>query len=144
MRVLRRLGTLAASAAVAATLIVGFPQAAQAAAWTCPAGPDAGVWDPALNRTPVPAVYVWNRKIELRYHTSTRCAWGRISNGVWGDQIWVDWAPTRGAGHTQLGVDSIPYGGTQDYTTAYNDAGHVMRACGKAHDRVEIACTGWY
>lgn len=137
--------TIAAAGMSAAMLLGPAALPAQAAdPWTCPSGENPSVWNPALTITAVPAVYVWNRKIELRYHRSTRCAWGRISNGNWGDQIWVDWVPRLGEAWRQLGVTSIPIGGTQVYTTAYNDRDHAMRACGKAGDRPEIACTGWY
>jgi len=136
---------LAAILLAVASVLVVFPQTAGAAeAWTCPSGGDPQRWDPGYMSTPVPPVYVWNRKIELRYHSSARCAWGRISTGNPGDSVWVDWSSTGGRDWKQLSVTRIPSGGTQVYTTAYNDRGYVMRACGKAGDRSEIVCTRWY
>jgi hypothetical protein len=92
MKVLRRILGTFISIAVAGGIFVSTAPPAQAAdPWTCPSGSNPGVWDPSLITTPRPPVYVWNRKIELRYHSGTRCAWGRISNGLSGDQVWVDW-----------------------------------------------------
>jgi hypothetical protein len=137
-RITRALATILLS-------IVVFPQTAGAAGnYPCPSGGDPQRWDPGYISTPVPAVYIWNRKIELRYHSDARCAWGRISTGNPGDSVWVDWSDTGGRDWKQLSVTRIPSGGTQVYTTAYNDRWYVMRAFGKAGDRMEVVCTRWY
>ncbi|GHI09475.1 hypothetical protein Scel_77960 [Streptomyces cellostaticus] len=123
--------------------IGGATPAAAANPWTCPAGGNPDVWDPRYTST-VSTAGVWWRKIELRYHSRTRCAWGRISNGSRGDSVWVDWSANGGQTWKQLDVTKIPRGGHEVHTVAHNDAGYVMRACGKAGNRREIACTGWY
>jgi len=134
--------TLAASAAVIGPIGVAQPAAA-ANPWTCPAGGNPSLWDPRSMST-VGTAEVWWRKIELRYHSGTRCAWGRISNGSHGDSVWVDWSSNGGQTWKQLDVTKIPRGGHEAHTVAHNDAAYVMRACGKAGNRREIACTGWY
>lgn len=123
--------------------IGGATPASAANPWTCPSGGNPSLWDPRYTSTAGTAK-VWWRKIELRYHSATRCAWGRISNGSRGDAVWVDWSANGGQTWKQLGVTKIPRGGREVHTVAYNDAGYVMRACGKAGNRPEIACTRWY
>lgn len=106
-------------------------------------GNNPATYNPSSISTPR-STSVWGRKIELRYHGSSRCAWGRISNGSPGDEIWVDrsfnggqsWQPKLGA--TQINS------GSQKYTVMYNNRGNLMRACGKAGNRPEVRCTGWY
>jgi hypothetical protein len=145
MRPIRRALGVATTAILALSFVSALPHPARAASeWDCPAGSNPAVWDPAYISTPIAAKTLWGRKIELRYHSRTRCAWGRISNGSRNDSVWVDWSKDGGRNWRQLGVTEIPWSGTQVYTPAYNDRGYVMRACGKAGDRVEIACTGWW
>lgn len=145
MNLLHRPAAVLASGILFLSIVVGLAQPAQAAdPWTCPSGGNPSLWNPALVTTPVQPEPVWGRTVELRYHTSTRCAWGRISNGSSGDSVWVDWSNNGGGSWRQLSVTRIPSGGSQVYTTAHNDAGYVMRACGKAGNRVEIVCTRWY
>lgn len=131
---------------MSAAIVVPIGGAAPAAAanwWTCPAGGNPNVWDPRYTSVAGTAG-VWWRKVELRYHRGTRCAWGHIANGSPGDAVWVDWSANRGQTWTQLDVTRIPRGRRETYTVAHNDAGYVMRACGKAGNRSEIACTRWY
>ncbi|MEU1272025.1 glycosyl hydrolase [Streptomyces sp. NPDC005799] len=123
--------------------IGGATPAAAANWWTCPAGGNPNAWDPRYTSVAGTAG-VWWRKIELRYHRGTRCAWGHIANGSPGDAVWVDWSANRGQTWKQLDVTRIPRGRRETYTVAHNDAGYVMRACGKAGNRAEIACTRWY
>ncbi|GEM_PF-6207023 len=91
---------------------------------------------------------LFGRKIELRYHSSSRCAWGRISNGSPGDEIWVDrsnnggrtWEPKLGA--AKISGPIFPnkrY--TQKYTVMFDNKGRSMRACGKAGNRTKVECT---
>jgi peptidoglycan DL-endopeptidase RipA len=88
---------------------------------------------------------LYGRGIELRYHRSSRCAWGRIRNGSPGDEIWTDRSSDGGRNwEPKLGAARINSGYTQKYTVMFNDAGKLMRACGKAGNRKEVACTGWY
>lgn len=138
--------TLAWTLVLSAAIVVpigGATPASAANPWTCPSGGNPSLWDPRYTST-VGTAKVWWRKIELRYHNGTRCAWGRISNGSRGDSVWVDWSANGGQTWKQLGVTKIPRGGHEVHTVAYNDARYVMRACGKAGNRPEIACTGWY
>ncbi len=86
---------------------------------------------------------LFGRTIALRYNTN-RCAWGLITNGSPGDEVWVD--RSYDGGHTWVGKlgDTFIHSGRDNHTVAYNDANVVMRACGKAGDRPNIACTGWW
>jgi hypothetical protein len=68
---------------------------------------------------------VWGRTVELRYNSTTACAWGRIIGGTIGDEIWVDRSGDA-------------------YTTQWNDNGLVMRACGPNGKGGTIACTDWF
>ncbi|MEU7020041.1 DUF2690 domain-containing protein [Streptomyces sp. NPDC046203] len=82
--------------------------------------------------------------IELRYSTSSRCAWGRITNADPGDQVWVDRSSNGGSSWSgPLGLTTVQYG-TDTYTPAYSDAGYVMRACAWNDTTGHIKCTGWY
>jgi hypothetical protein len=87
---------------------------------------------------------VWSRSIELRATGDNICAWGRISNGDPGDLVWVDRSTDGGAHWEQLSIQSIPSGSRSTFTDAYNDNRKLMRACGKAGNRPEVACTGWW
>ncbi|WP_163571845.1 glycosyl hydrolase [Fodinicola feengrottensis] len=87
---------------------------------------------------------VWSRTIELRANTNNVCGWGRISNGDPGDLVWVDRSYDGGAHWEQLSITTIPTNSRTTFTAAYNDQGHLMRACGKAGNRPEVACTGWW
>jgi hypothetical protein len=87
---------------------------------------------------------LFGRTIELRYSDASQCAWGRISNGTIGDEIWVDRSSDGGDNwEPRLGLTSIS-SGTNVFTSQWRDAGVLMRACGRAHDRMDIACTGWF
>lgn len=117
--------------------------AAAYAPWTCPAGDAPEEWNPRLIST-IHTVRVWSRKIELRHHSGVRCAWGRISNGSPGDEVWVDWSHDHGETWEPLNVYDISPGYSQVHTQAYDAVRDSMRVCGKAGDRREIACTPWY
>ncbi|MCZ4119692.1 DUF2690 domain-containing protein [Streptomyces sp. H39-S7] len=82
-----------------------------------------------------------NMIIELRYNAASRCAWGRISRAQVKNQVWVDRSSNGGSTWTgPMGMKHLE-SGTGTYTTAFNDAGYVMRACGYNGRTV---CTGWY
>ncbi|MGI3204031.1 hypothetical protein ACRJ4W_49590 [Streptomyces sp. GLT-R25] len=82
--------------------------------------------------------------MELRYNGTTECAWGRITGGAPGDEIWVDRSADGGATWSpMLGFTTIT-SGNDAYTTQWNDAGLVMRACGTNGPGGAIACTGWF
>ncbi len=150
----------ASTAQPAATLAAHGPATAAAPAFiTCNDGVEPNGFDPAGNTTPIPQVAppsnpveLYGRVISLRYN-SNRCAWGKIDNGSQRDEVWVDRSFDNGATWLQgsrLG-DTIIHSNLDNHTVAYRDwdPAHptenvVMRACGKAGNRPEIACTGWY
>jgi len=128
----------------------GSATAAAAAFIPCYNGEDPNNFDPAGNITPIPQVAppsnpveLYGRVITLRYN-SNRCAWGKIDNGSQRDEVWVDRSSNGGAKWDGKLGDTIIHSGLDNHTVAYNDANTVMRACGKAWNRPEIACTGWY
>ncbi|MGJ5759384.1 NlpC/P60 family protein [Streptomyces galbus] len=87
---------------------------------------------------------VWGRTVELRYNSTTACAWGRIVGGTIGDEIWVDRSSDGGdTWEPMLGYTAVTSGGDA-YTTQWNDDGLVMRACGTNGKGGTIACTGWF
>lgn len=94
--------------------------------------------------TPIPRAYVDSITIELRYSTSSRCAWGRITTADPGDKVWVDRSTTGGRTWTgPLGTTTVQTG-SDTHTAAYNDAGYVMRACAWNDSTGNVHCTGWY
>jgi predicted alpha-1,6-mannanase (GH76 family) len=131
---------------------VATPAAAAAVpAQICQGGVCDGQKDPQSAREDKilqPAVQ-WGRKIELHVsYLDGGMAWANISNGTQDDPVWLDRTFDGGASwEPHLGITSIPAGGTSWRTQMYwiNDpAGTgLVRACGKAHDRVEVACTAW-
>jgi predicted alpha-1,6-mannanase (GH76 family) len=110
--------------------------------------------DPALSpgdRVPVSAS-VWGRQIVLHLNDNDAMGWGSIGNGAPGDRVWLDRSFDGGrgwAGNGLLGDTATPAGYTGWRTMMYNNddwAGNgvgALRACGKAGDRPEIACTTW-
>ncbi|MBZ3906064.1 NlpC/P60 family protein [Streptomyces griseiscabiei] len=87
---------------------------------------------------------VWGRTVELRYNSTTACAWGRIIGGTIGDEIWVDRSADGGkTWDPMLGYAKIT-SGTDAYTSQWNDNGLVMRACGTNGKGGTIACTDWF
>ena len=90
------------------------------------------------------SVSLWGRLIELRYTNVTQCAWGRISNGRVGDEVWTDRSfDGGGTWQPRLGLAAIT-SGADVFTVQYRDSGVLMRACGKATDHPEVACTDWF
>ncbi|GAA3510989.1 glycoside hydrolase family 76 protein [Actinocatenispora rupis] len=147
---------LALGGVLAATLLV--PPAAATAA---PVHPHAAVCDkycdardPALaagDRTPVSAT-VWSRQIVLHADDADDMMWASIDNGDPGDEVWLDrsWDGGRTwSSGSKLGDTSVPDGSRGWRTLMYNadDWGAksigALRACGKAGNRPEIACTPW-
>lgn len=132
MRTREKTAVLAATTILAGFLgIIGTPTAAQAACSTS-------------NAITAKRATVDSINIELRYSTSSRCAWGRITAADPGDQVWVDRSSNGGASWTgPLGLTKVQ-SGTDTHTPAYNDAGYVMRACAFNDTTGNIRCTGWY
>lgn len=87
---------------------------------------------------------LFGRTIELRYNSTTACAWGRIIGGTIGDEIWVDRSGDGGDNwDPMLGYTTVTSGGDA-HTTQWNDNGLVMRACGTNGRGGSIACTNWF
>jgi predicted alpha-1,6-mannanase (GH76 family) len=110
--------------------------------------------DPAAaqgDRSVDPLSWVWWRKLTLHISDGDGMAWASIERGQAGDEVWVDRSWDNGAtvGGGKLGDTFIPSGSTGWRTWMYNfdDPDHggtgVLRACGKAGDRTDIACTPW-
>ncbi|EXU64002.1 glycosyl hydrolase [Streptomyces sp. PRh5] len=110
--------------------------------------------DPALapqSRTPVTAT-VFSRSIALHFDDTDAMGWASIDNGSPGDEVWLDRSFDGGrtwSSGSRLGNTAIPAGQRGWRTLMYNvdDWGAqgvgALRACGKAGDRADIACTPW-
>ncbi|MGW5696272.1 glycosyl hydrolase [Streptomyces asiaticus] len=92
------------------------------------------------NARTVASASAHSRGIELRYNGT--CAWGRIF-GSPGDLVWVDRSYDGGRTWSQLSVTKINTGGS-NHTDAFNNKGNLMRACGKAGNYPDVACTIWW
>jgi len=110
--------------------------------------------DPALapmDRTPV-STTLFGRTITLHLDDDDAMGWASIDNGNPGDEVWLDRSMDGGrtwSGGSRLGNTAIPAGQrgwrTQMYNVDdWNNLGvGALRACGKAGDRADIACTPW-
>ncbi|BCJ72459.1 glycosyl hydrolase [Catellatospora sp. IY07-71] len=108
--------------------------------------------DPALSpgdRAPVSAT-VWGRQIVLHFDDADAMGWASIGNGNPGDRVWLDRSFDGGRTWTGLlGDTAVPAGQRGWRTGMYNVDDWAalgvgaLRACGKAGDRPEIACTAW-
>jgi predicted alpha-1,6-mannanase (GH76 family) len=110
--------------------------------------------DPALSpgdRSPVSAT-LFGRTIRLHFDDTDAMGWASIENGSPGDEVWLDRSMDGGrtwAGGSRLGNTAIPAGQggwrTQMFNVDdWNNLGvGALRACGKAGDRPDIACTPW-
>ncbi|MCX4546068.1 DUF2690 domain-containing protein [Streptomyces sp. NBC_01565] len=136
MQITKRAGVLTAGVALLAGLgLTGT--AAQAA----PSGAAACSTSNAVTKR---TASVDSIQIELRYSTSSRCAWGRIYSADPGDKVWVD-RSSNGGGSWEgpMGMTTVN-SGSDTHTPAYNDAGFVMRACAWNDTTTTTRCTGWY
>jgi predicted alpha-1,6-mannanase (GH76 family) len=110
--------------------------------------------DPALaagDRSAATAT-VWSRQITLHLDDADDMGWASIGNGSPTDEVWLDRSFDGGQTWTQgskLGDTTIPSGDTGWRTLMYNVDDPVaqgvgaIRACGKAGNRSDIACTPW-
>ena len=110
--------------------------------------------DPALapgDRVAATAT-VWSRQITLHLDDADDMAWANIAVGSPTDEVWLDRSFDGGqtwASGSKLGDTTIPSGDTSWRTLMYNvdnPSAHgvgAVRACGKAGNRTEIACTPW-
>src|SRR5690606_1580768 len=78
--------------------------------------------------------------------------WASIANGGPGDEVWLDRSFDGGRtwhSGSRLGNTVVPAGQRGWRTTMFNvddwgaHGGGALRACGRAGDRPEIACTPW-
>jgi predicted alpha-1,6-mannanase (GH76 family) len=110
--------------------------------------------DPALSpsdRTPV-SVTLFSRSITLHLDDNDAMGWASIGNGSPGDEVWMDRSFDGGrtwSSGSKLGDTTIPAGDAGWRTLMYNNDDWAnlgvgaLRACGKASDRADIACTSW-
>ena len=110
--------------------------------------------DPALSpgdRVPV-STTLFSRSITLHLDDADAMGWGSITNGSPGDEVWLDRSFDGGrswASGSKLGDTTIPTGSAGWRTGMYNVDDWAalgvgaLRACGKAGDRSDIACTPW-
>ncbi|MDX2972112.1 glycoside hydrolase family 76 protein [Kribbella solani] len=110
--------------------------------------------DPALapkERVPV-STTLFGRTIALHLDDDDAMGWAAIENGNPGDEVWLDRSMDGGrtwTGGSRLGNAAIPAGQRGRRTLMYNvdDWNNLgvgaLRACGKAGDRPDIACTPW-
>jgi predicted alpha-1,6-mannanase (GH76 family) len=151
-RRIRLLGTgLIAALALIVPVSTGVATAA-AEATICNKYCDAR--DPALtpgDRQPVSAT-IYSRSIGLHFDDTDAMGWASITNGGPGDEVWLDRSFDGGrtwSSGSKLGDTTIPTGQSGWRTLMYNvDDWNALgvgalRACGKAGDRTEIACTAW-
>ncbi|WP_371543431.1 glycoside hydrolase family 76 protein [Streptomyces sp. NBC_00554] len=151
-RRIRRIGTgLIAALALLIPLTTGVATAAPKAT-ICNKYCDAR--DPALSpgdRQPVTAT-IYSRTLTLHFDDTDAMGWASISNGSPTDEVWLDRSFDGGrtwSSGSKLGDTTIPSGQSGWRTLMYNvdDWGNLgvgaLRACGKAGDRPEIACTTW-
>ncbi|MFJ3653953.1 glycoside hydrolase family 76 protein [Streptomyces nigra] len=102
---------------------------------------------------PVPTATLFGRAIDLHVDQARGMAWATIGRGGAGDEIWLDRSWDGGATWPEgssLGRTSVPAGasGTHTVMVATRDPrgllyGGAVRACGRAADRQEGACTAW-
>jgi predicted alpha-1,6-mannanase (GH76 family) len=113
---------------------------------TCDGADPAGVTERSVN----PNAWVANRKVTLHVAADSRTAWAGIENGVAGDLVWIDRSWAVGEGHDgPLVGTAIPAGttGWRTWRVNFDDPAHggtgSLRACGRAVDGGEDACTPW-
>ncbi len=110
--------------------------------------------DPALasgDRVGV-STSVFSRNITLHLDDGDAMGWASIDTGSPGDEVWMDRSFDGGrtwASGSKIGDTTIPTGQTGWRTGMYNNDDWAnlgvgaLRACGKAGDRPDIACTPW-
>jgi hypothetical protein len=148
---MRRLASFAIVTTAAALIPLPFAAAPANAATICNRYCDAR--DPALSPADrVPAgVTLYGRTFRLHVNDPDAMAWGTVDGGQGGDEVWLDRSFDGGRTwpDSRLGNTAVPAGNTGRRTLQYNvdDWGArgvgALRACGKAGDRPEIACTAW-
>ncbi|MFB7495522.1 glycoside hydrolase family 76 protein [Streptomyces sp. NPDC056161] len=153
--VLRALGRPAAALALA-LLAALVPQPASAAPAVSAAicNKYCDTRDPALSpgdRTPV-TTSLYGRSIVLHFDDADAMGWASVASGYPGDEVWLDRSFDGGrtwSAGSRLGNTAVPTGRRDRRTLMYNvddwknHGVGALRACGKAGNRTEIACTPW-
>lgn len=95
---------------------------------------------------------LFSRTIALHFDDSDAMGWASIENGSPGDEVWLDRSFDGGrswASGSRLGATAVPANNRGWRTLMYNvddwnNTGvGALRACGKAVDRADVACTTW-
>jgi predicted alpha-1,6-mannanase (GH76 family) len=95
---------------------------------------------------------LFSRSIALHFDDADAMGWATIDHGSPGDEVWIDRSFDGGrtwASDARLGATTIPSGRVGWRTQMYNVDNWgtfgvgALRACGKAGDRSDVACTGW-
>lgn len=103
------------------------------------------------DRAPVTTT-LFGRTLTLHFDDRDAMGWAALDSGSPGDEVWLDRSFDGGrtwAGGSRLGNTSVPAGQTGRRTLMYNvddwaaRGVGALRACGKAGDRTDIACTPW-
>ena len=166
MTTMSRPGALRRPAVVLATVLATVLGAALAALTPTPAGAAdtsttaticntyCDARDPAASpgdRTSVTAS-IYGRSLTLHFDDSDAMGWASLTNGSPGDEVWLDRSLDGGRtwnSGSKLGDTTVPAGQSGRRTQMYNvddwnnHGVGALRACGKAGDRGEIACTPW-
>lgn len=151
-------GLRRASAALALALLAALAPRPASAAGTAAAATVCNRYcdarDPASSpgdRTPVTAT-LYGRSVVLHFDDADAMGWASIGNGSPGDEVWLDRSFDGGrtwSAGSRLGATSVPDGRRDWRTLMYNvddwnnHGVGALRACGRAGDRAEIACTPW-
>ncbi|MFE5813177.1 glycoside hydrolase family 76 protein [Streptomyces sp. NPDC056479] len=153
----RTVGRSAAAIALALLAATASPSASAAGTATTTAAicnKYCDARDPALSpgdRIPV-TTSLHGRSIVLHFDDADAMGWASIGNGSPGDEVWLDRSFDGGrtwSSGSKLGDTTVPSGQRGWRTLMYNvdDWNNhgigALRACGKAGDRAEIACTAW-
>lgn len=93
---------------------------------------------------------IFGRQIELHLSDADALGWARISSGDPTDEVWLDRSFDGGTtvADERLGYSTIPAGSrsvtTPEFALNVDGKEGVLRACGKAGNRDDIVCTGWF
>src|SRR5690606_6166564 len=93
---------------------------------------------------------IFGRQIELHLSDADGLGWARISNGDPTDEVWLQRSFDGGetVADDRLGHSTVPDGSRAVTTPVFpldeGDRTGVLRACGKAGNRDDTVCTGWF
>ncbi|MFW6692298.1 glycoside hydrolase family 76 protein [Streptomyces sp. MAR4 CNX-425] len=159
---MKRLATITVTAALAAGSLAAVPAPTSVARQAPAAVPRPAeicnvycdARDPAratADRTAV-STTLFSRTLALHVDDASAMGWATIDGGAPGDEVWLDRSFDGGrtwAGGSRLGHTAVPAGQGGWRTGMYNvddwaaRGVGALRACGKAADRPDIACTPW-